>query len=116
MTDSFVIRVCPRNEFIQLTRSSYGPVARLKHLHWLRTDWVSLPLKLQGNDQLITSLRAPRRCLSLSAQPQANKPGVRKLTSSRRFDYLIVKERNRMPGSSARATVNQVRTCTNERL
>jgi len=38
-------------EFIQLTRSSYGPVARLKHLHWLRTDWVSLSLKLQGNDQ-----------------------------------------------------------------
>jgi len=24
-------------EFIQLTESSYGPVARLKHLHWLRT-------------------------------------------------------------------------------
>jgi hypothetical protein len=37
--------------------------------------------------------------LELSAQPQANKPGVRKPTSSRRFDYLIVKERNSMPGT-----------------
>src|SRR5258706_6178916 len=81
-------------EFIQLTRSCYRSVARLKHLHWLRTDWVSLSLKLQGNDQLITSLRAPRRCLSLSTQPQANKPSVRRLTSSRRFDYLIVKEQH----------------------
>jgi hypothetical protein len=51
---------------------------------------------------VITSLRAPRRCLSkggetppllvLPAQPRANKPSARRLTSSRRFDYLIVKE------------------------
>jgi hypothetical protein len=32
--------------------------------------------------------------LSLSTQSRANKPSIRKLTSSRRFDYLIVKERS----------------------
>src|SRR5438132_2989898 len=81
-------------EFIQLTRSCYRSVARLKHLHWLRTDWVRACPNFQGNDQLITSLRAPRRCLSLSAQPRANKPSVRRPTSSRRFDYLVVKEQS----------------------
>src|SRR5438874_13268776 len=29
-------------EFIQLTRSCYRSVARLKHLHWLRTERVKL--------------------------------------------------------------------------
>jgi hypothetical protein len=31
----------------------------------------------------------------LSAQPQANKPGVRRPTSSRRFDYSVVKEQHK---------------------
>jgi len=60
----------------------------------IKIELASDRLKLQGNDQLITSLRAPRRCLSLSTQPQANKPAARRLTSSRRFDYLIVKEQH----------------------
>ena len=102
LSDSFASCVCPRNEFIQLTRSSYRSVARLKHLHWLRTGRVSgLPFNFKEmisdhffacTTKMSEQGRENPAPTFLSAQPRANKPSVRRLTSSRRFDYLIVKE------------------------
>src|SRR6266446_2820727 len=88
-------------EFIQLTESSYGPVARLKHLHWLRTGRVKacpLTFKEMISDHFFactTKMSELDRCKPVpfsSTQSRANKPGIRRPTSSRRFDYLIVKE------------------------
>jgi hypothetical protein len=103
-TNSFASCVYPRNEFIQLTRSCYRSVARLKHLHWLWTDRVRIrPLKLQGMIRR-SSIACTTKMSELDrflrpvpfspAQPRANKPSVRRLTSSRRFDYLVVKEQH----------------------
>src|SRR3954469_3337716 len=50
-----------------------------------------------------------------STQPQANKPGVRRLTSSRRFDYLVVKEQLLLDDPTKSHTVGRLAALGNQK-